>query len=244
MSESTKKRVDHLLRDPTVFLIVTTVLVVIVGIVIAEVQGRVGFISLLTSAAIILVVYWISVKLISIPILQQISEAIGTIQTHINPESIAWLLDTDQLAEYETNADADEIWLLSSDLLEDLVGGPFQSIVKNKTASGTKYIYFVPDTPELRARITVIKSSHKHNDRIKVVLLPDKFFFLVPKLDIVIYNPLTQNAQGTKVRTAFMGIPDPVGKNHYHARMNVDFVDRLVGVLLESNKNAEETTVH
>jgi hypothetical protein len=93
----------------------------------------------------------------------------------------------------------------------------------------------VPNLPEIHARVEMLRTAHKHHGNMRFVYLPDTFFFLVPKLDIVIYNPLSHDSRR---RCAFMGIPDTMGTSHYHAKVSFEFVDRLVGVLLKPYRDA------
>ncbi|MGA3136211.1 MAG: hypothetical protein ABSC88_09485 [Terracidiphilus sp.] len=238
MTNNLKRRIDDWLADPTVFLIVVTCLVVAAGIVLSEIQPRIGYWTLLIVVGIILAVFAIAVLMISLPLRREMQQTLEKISSFINPQSIEWLLNTKQLTTYEEGVNADEIWLLSSDLLDDSEGGPFEGVVSANLAKGTRYVYFVPDVHEVRARVEILKSTHKNNAKLRFVYLPDSFFFLVPKLDIAIYNPLSHDKGG---RNAFIGLPDPVGTSHYHARASIDFVDRLVGVLLNQYKEKTDS---
>jgi hypothetical protein len=233
MKNNLKRRIDNWLADPTVFVIVVTCLTIAAGIVLAEIQPHTGYLILLIVVGVILTVFAIALSMVAIPLRREMQRTLETIRGFINPQSIAWLFDTKQLATYEEGINADEIWLLSSDLLDDSEGGPFEGVVSANLARGMRYVYFVPDLHEVRARVEILKSTHKNNANIRFVYLPDSFFFLVPKLDIVIYNPLSTVSSE---RNAFLGLPDPIGTSHYHARVSIDFVDRLVGVLLEQYK--------
>jgi hypothetical protein len=94
-----------------------------------------------------------------------------------------------------------------------------------------KHVYFFPDTPENRARAATIHRSQQQSALLHFVHLPNNFFLLVPKLDVVIYNP---NGESGMVRSGFMGIPAPAEGNHYHAAISLDLIDKLVGTLLDS----------
>lgn len=139
-----------------------------------------------------------------------------------------WLYTKDQLLIYEEETGAAEIWLISADLLDDVGEGAFREAVRNNLARGMRYRFFVPDTVVLRSRATELMQSHSHPN-VRCVFLRDEFFFLVPKLDIVIYNP--QRA-GVEKRTAFLGIPAAGEEKHYSAKISDDLTDAIIGMLL------------
>lgn len=214
------------ISDPLVVLIVCTITSIATTAILAELQAVFGVKEVLLSSVLLLLVFAAACLTVMVPIRASLERGIDKLSVLVEPKSISWLKDTNQLVEYEKQTDAKEIWLLTSDLLDD-VGGPFQQLVMCKLDDGVKYVYFVPDTSEIRARVEIVKSMHHHHRNLLVKYLPNNFFLLVSKLDIVVYDPL--NAEN---RSAYMGIPDSDEKYHFHAKVSLAFVDNVVGVLL------------
>lgn len=221
------------LKDQAILGLIISGITIAFGFILSEVQSKLGWGLLLLSLLTVLLIFGIIIWLIQKPIQESLIYLVKQLKAQISQKSITWLLDTDELMNYELESEAPEIWLLTSDLLDDAQGGPFQKVVTSNLQKGKRYVYFAPNTPEIRARIEMVFSHHKNNKNLKVVYLPDKFFFLVPKLDIAIYNPLSK---GSIPRSAFLGIPDPSNSDHFHAAVNYDFIDKLVGSLLDSYK--------
>ena len=226
-SDSKAQVVKDWLLDQGILALVIVGLTIGLGILLGEIQPLLGWRILIISLTFILLLFAIVIWLVQKPVRNQLTAGLDQLKLQVATETIDWLLDTEQLAAYELKSPANEIWLLTSDLLDDVGGGPFQTIVNKKVQAGTHYVYYVPNRPEIRARVEMISQSHGRNSLIDFVYLPDSFFFLVPRLDIVIYNPLS-NAE----RSAFMGIPVPGEGGHFHAQVSADFIDKLIGVLL------------
>jgi hypothetical protein len=213
--------------------LIITVLTIAFGLILSEVQVKLGWGLLLLSLFSVLLIFALVIWLVQKPLQQLLIILVRELKSQFEQKAIVWLLDTDQLMNYELNTDAPEIWLLTSDLLDDAQGGPFQDIVAKNLKKGKNYVYFVPNVPEIKTRIEAVFAHHSNHHKLRVVYLPDNFFFLVPKLDIAIYNPLSK---GRSEKSAFMGIPAPGEKGHYHASVTIDFIDKLVGTLLEEYK--------
>jgi len=231
MPNSPSQAFKNPLKDQAILALIIAGLTILLGFVLAELQTKLGWGLLAVSLITVLIIFGMIIWLVQEPLQHILIALARDIRRLLEPKSIGWLLDTDQLASYELESNAPEIWLLTSDLLDDSQGGPFQTVVEKNLQKGKHYIYFVPNTPEIRARLEMVFSHHRNKQFLKAVYLPDSFFFLVPKLDIAIYNPLSK---GKTVRCAFMGIPVPGQQDHYHASVSLDFIDKLVGTLLSS----------
>ncbi|MCX6625710.1 MAG: hypothetical protein NTY38_32535 [Acidobacteria bacterium] len=219
----------ELLADSKVQAFLLAAATLVLGYWMSDLKAKVGW-QLLASVVIVellivLAVLWVVYR----PLKASIDSAFVDIKRYLEPKSISWLLDTEQLVGFEEQSQAKEIWLLTSDLVDDLVGGPFQDLV-GRRLTHTKYVYLVPNTPEIYARVQLLQAHYKNSQNLQFHYLPDSFFFLVPKLDIVIYNPLSA---GKGERCAYMGIPASGDINHYHAAVSTDFIDKLVGVLVQ-----------
>ncbi len=238
MPSQDSQSIKNPLKDQAVLGLIITVLTIAFGFLLGEVQNKLGWGLLILSLFTVLVVFALVIWLIQKPIQQLLITLVRELKRQLEQKAITWLLDTDQLMEYELSSVAPEIWLLTSDLLDDAQGGPFQNVVAKNLKKNKNYVYFVPNMPETRTRIEAIFAHHGNNQLLRVVYLPDNFFFLVPKLDIAIYNPLSK---GGSPKSAFMGIPVPGETNHYHASVSIDFIDKLVGTLLEPYKSQLKT---
>ena len=214
--------------------VVVPLLTILVSFALSEAQSApsIGWRGVACAIVLVLGLYWIVVWWVRRPLRQMLEELKSDLVLKHFQTQQSWLLDTTQLVAYERNVKAKEIWLLTSDLLDDSQGGPFMKVVSRNLQKGVRHVYFFPDTPENKARAEAIRAAQK-SDSLKFVVLPDSFFFLVPKLDIAIYNP---RGEGGLQQSAFMGIPVPGESNHYHAAVSLDFIHKIVGTLLEAYK--------
>lgn len=200
------------------------------GLLLSELQPRVGWRSLLIALAFIELLIGMLIVLLRRPLEAVVRESLEAVESAVSAGRATWLLNLTAVLRHEKDITAPEVWLVSDDLQEDAVGGPFRAVVSANLAAGIKYVYFVPDKAETRTRIHTIKAAHGSHELLSTVFLPDSFFFLVPRLDIVIYNPLCVDGSP---REAFLGIPVPDVSEHFHVKVTDDFIDRLVGTLLE-----------
>lgn len=231
MNDKVDSRVKVWIADNGIMTLLFTSLTVIVGIAIAEIQTIFGWANLVVALALVCLLYWSTIWLFGKPLAKILLELKEELIRQRSPSNFSWLHDTEQLASYERTVKAKEIWLLTSDLLDDSSDGPFHEVVRENLKRKIKHVYFFPDTPENRARSITIHKSQQQNALLKFVHLPNNFFLLVPKLDVVIYNPQGENGM---VRAGFMGIPVPGESNHFHAAVSLDLIDKLVGSLLDS----------
>lgn len=220
--------------DQALGVLIVTCLTIVLGIVLSELQAKMGWAMLLVSLSSIFALFMIVIWLVVRPVLSM-ATGIGdqiqeTLEKYVSPEKVNWLLTTLQLADYERRTKAPEIWLITSDLSEDIIGEPFNAVVSEKLKNGVRYRYFVPNTLEIRARVGQMVRSHGNVESLKVTYLSDEFFFLVPRFDFVIYDPFG----GSRTeRVAYMGIPVPGEVSHYHARVDHELTDVLIGKLMQ-----------
>jgi hypothetical protein len=213
--------------------IVVTFFTIVLGILLNEIQPKLGWsilvISLITIIAIFSIVVWLVVRFVFSVTFDFAQGIQDTLDRYIASEKIGWMLTTPKLCKFEKQSKAPEIWLISSDLSEDCIGGPFQRVVAANLKRGIRYRYFVPDKPEIRSRVKQLVEYNKNPQNLEFTYLSDDFFFLVPKFDFAIYNPLKE--KGTE-RVAYMGIPVSGDPGRYHANIGDELIDVLVGKLL------------
>jgi hypothetical protein len=231
MSNKIDTRVKNWLADNGIMTLLFTGLTVILGIAISEIQALFGWVNLAVALILVCLLYWSTIWIFGKPLAKILLELKEELIQQRAPTNFSWLLDTEQLASYERTVKAKEIWLITSDLLDDSSDGPFHIVVRENLKRKIKHVYFFPDTPENRARATIIHKSQQQSALLKFVYLPNNFFLLVPKLDVVIYNPQGESGM---IRAGFMGIPVPAEGNHYHAAVSIDLIDKLVGTVSES----------
>lgn len=234
--QSDATQIRTLSRD-IIFGMVVAVLTAILGVILSQVQTSVGWKPLLVSLGVVLLVFSVIVATFQRPLIRTVARSLKAIER--STRRYPWLRSLSDIVDFETGVGAAEIWLISGDLAEDSMGGPFEKIVAKNMRAGTKYTYFLPSSPEARARLEGLRRTYGeiHKRQLVVRWLPDSFFFLVPKLDIVIYNPLQV---GAPPRRAFLGIPVPEEPEHYHVEANDDFIERLVGVLLQEVEKQDD----
>lgn len=166
------------------------------------------------------------------------SELMSSVKTYLasceRTNGIDWLSDSGELAAYEKSlsvAECPEIWLITSDLSEDIPGSIYAAAVEENLKKGIVYRYFVPEEHHLIAsRITSIKALHKVGcDCLRFYFmgrdkLPD-LISLVNAIDFILYNPRD------KEKVSYMGIA-PYGMNPNGGRINIRISEELSSVLI------------
>jgi hypothetical protein len=135
-------------------------------------------------------------------------------------------VDEDMLSIIEANAN--NIWVVSTDLRNDITPGKIRDSVEANLTSGKHYTYFVPSPtnpnfPDAASNERSYKAWRvytDHRDQIRFIHLPDDTLFLFR--EVVIYNPLanpnseeattpkgfTYFETATDARDRLMKIPD------------------------------------
>jgi hypothetical protein len=132
----------------------------------------------------------------------------------------------------------EEIWLLTQDLEEDKEGGPYAQVVTDNLKKGIKYKYIVPkDDASIKTKSDDIITNNGNNPNLKFYPIDKNFFFLSPKLDLSIYNPI--QVKGSE-RRAFMGIPLEKTGERYQVPVSDDLITTIVGTI---KQQIEETQV-
>lgn len=93
-------------------------------------------------------------------------------------------------------SDATNIWVISTDLRNDVTPGKIRESVESNLKSGKKYIYFLPSPtnpnfPDAASNEHSFRTSQMyfdHRDQIRIIHLPDNTLFLFR--EVVVYNPL------------------------------------------------------
>jgi hypothetical protein len=114
-------------------------------------------------------------------------------------------VDDDMLSIIESNAS--NIWVITTDLRNDVTKGSIRDSVEANLRSGKHYIYFLPSrtNPDFHDAATNEGAFRKwdvyaaHRDQIRFIHLPPDTLFLFR--EVVIYNPFP-NPNSTEVTTA------------------------------------------
>lgn len=226
-------KTKQLIMSQAILGIIIVALTLALTLLLNEVQPKMGWKLLFMSLAVIVSIYsfllWLFVKYLYEASHITAQKVQGTLDKYIGCDKIGWIITTPQMAEYEQSCAVPEIWLISSDMSEDVSGGPFQDIVGTNIKRGIIYRYFVPNKPEMHARIEQLRKNNAYSVNLKVSFLNDDFFFLVPRLDFAIYNPY--KLDGIE-RIAYMGIPVESDPSRFHARIDNNLIDVLIGKLM------------
>lgn len=238
-------KIGELLTSQAILAIIIVTLTLGLTLILNEVQPKTGWKLLFVSLAFIVLIYsfllWIFAKYLYVASHNIAQRVQATLDKYIGCDKIGWIITTEQMAEHEKSCSVSEIWLVSSDMSEDVSGGPFQDIVVANIKRGIKYRYFVPDKAEMRARIEQLRKNNNNSKNLSVSFLNDDFFFLVPRLDFAIYNPFKERGNE---RIAYMGIPAESDTARLHARIDNNLIDALIGKLMhleDDNINTKKT---
>lgn len=136
----------------------------------------------------------------------------------------------EQLALMEKTYPFEEIWLISPDLLTEINSGIYAGVIKENLKKGTKYKYFVPETEINKVRVQIFRNSCGNSKNLEIYYLSDDFFFLVPRVDFAIYDPMKSITDGKK---GYIGLPIQGTAESFAVLMNNDFVDAVIGKLAE-----------
>jgi len=239
-----KKKENHaiheLIKNSTIITLIITLLTILFGFILKEFQKKIEWHYLLSAIVIIIVIFIILLFLIfkSIyPNLKKIAEQTIDKLDEIVTDKVDWILTTPQLIKFESVIKNSEVWLITSDLYEDCIGGPFQECVSNNLKKGVRYHYFVPDTMGVRSKSKQINAVNKNNKDLHFSFLEDDFFFLVSKFDFGIINPFKK---GKIERLGFMGLPVPDEKGRYQVKISDELIDIIIGKLLPIYQKYDE----
>lgn len=162
---------------------------------------------------------------------KQIDLEIKAIQNRIaNDKILNGVCKEEQLALMERTCSFEEIWLISPDLLTEINSGVYAGVVKDNLKKGTKYKYFIPYTEINKTRVEIFRKNCGNSSNLDIYFLSDDFFFLVPKVDFAIYEPMKSITDGKK---GYMGLPIVGANDSFAILMNNDFVDAVIGKLAE-----------
>lgn len=148
------------------------------------------------------------------------------IDQSFSKESLNWLYSIQKIADLESNINVPLIWVLTSDLSHDIIGGYFQKIVENNLKRGVKYRYFLPDNPENQGRVKSLRIYYNDNPDVSFTFLKVDFFIISNNFQVIIYNPFKQN---DGQRDGFITIPSEIGDKPYYAKVTESFIDTAVG---------------
>lgn len=236
--------IKKLLLKEGVTVIAMSALTVALSVILSEIQTKVGwlvlFLALGTVLACFAIATWLVTRQVTGAVLGIGDDLCRAVERSSGAKEISWLVTTDELVEVERSKAVAEIWLISSDLAEDSIGGPFQKVVSAKLKAGVRYRYFVPDRPEMQARMAQLQASNRATERLTVTYLSKEFFFLVPEFDLAIYDPFNK----TGSREAYLGIPAAGAAKHYHARIGPELVDVMIGKLMPLVAGEPSASVH
>lgn len=148
------------------------------------------------------------------------------------------IISDNELSEFERTFSGQEIWVLTYDLDLETDGGLYSDIISNNVLNrGIKYKYFVRKSRTALMRINQLKRKYQHSNNVEYYLLSDDFFFLVPKLDFVIYDPYKSSATG---RRAYLGINLPDKDVLYETKVDDLLTDAIASKLLEVISTLDE----
>ena len=226
------------------FPIITTILALMISNL--EKQTSKLVVNLLLCSIIFLLPFFLLVGgllfvQIASPIIEdKIAEEINDIQEQsTNKRIIDGIYKGNPLALMDRTTIYDEIWLISPDLLTEISNEIYTNIVSDNLKKGTKYKYFVPNTPTNKARVKIFTNKcNNNNNNLEVYYLDDDFFFIVPHVDFAIYEPMKSVSEGKK---GYIGLPLEGTNDSFSALMNNDFVDAVIGKLTEKIKSTDKS---
>jgi len=221
--------------------IVSAFLTILLAIVLAEVQIKLGWLPLVTATLVCVSIFYLAmyfcaknIHSTSVALLEDLK---NFIDRHTAKTCVTWIITSKKMAEFEAAAKPHEVWLVTSDLSEDIPGAIFFDIVHTNLKRGIHYRYFIPQSLQTEAQARQLVENHKGVGKLDVVYLSDEFFFLSQGLDITIYDPFNKSGK----RCGFLGLPVH-SEERVHAALRTEFVDLVIGRL--HKQLAEEHTIN
>lgn len=234
MRSKAKEKLKSVIWIPVFVAILTIAL----GIILSVTQNKIGWIPLLIALFICLLIFLLSFKIMMswvCPISVGLFEALQSqIDRYVEKGAVTWMITNEQMAEVESAPGIEEVWLVTCDLAEDIPGTIFFDTVHKNLISGVRYRYFIPKSLEAEARANQLIENHGGYGDIAIISLSDDFFFLVPRLDFAIYDPMNRSGY----RCGYMGLPLD-GNERFHCKMEPQFVDLMIGKLQSLPKNKD-----
>lgn len=250
----------------TKLLIFLTALALLVAVVTGQVQSVVGWKALILSIALVGGIFYIiahiMINIVGSSLDEKISNKLNESKDNLD-KSIAdnqcnadnfintlikiynigtipeWILTNDELLKFETEYAESEVWIVTSDLLEDGIDGPFFNAVKTNLEKGVIYRYFLPKNDVVRLETDRMKNEigDELKDKIVPYFLKDDFFFLFSKFDFGIINPHACCGK----RYGFMGINTPDGNNNrFQIRIPDNLMNEFVAKLEDKKRNYKQ----
>lgn len=97
---------------------------------------------------------------------------------------------------------AKEVWVATGDFFWDYDNEEWKQHIKANIEKGKRYIYFFPDTQNLRAKARDLQREFSGRN-VRFVPVPEENFSLLQH-ETVIYDPLSENPQGVMVDLQYM----------------------------------------
>ncbi len=130
------KKTKTVLQSSIWMPVVVTILTLVLGIAMSIAQAAVGWVPLLAALAISLGIFLLSFHAVLTKVfpmsIDLVDDLRKEIQRHISPDTITWFMSSQQMAKYERDTSVTKIWLVSSDLAEDILDEIFFDIVHIK----------------------------------------------------------------------------------------------------------------
>jgi len=212
----------------------STILALTIGFVIDFISNKIGDINLITAGVIVFLVALFSallgVSAYSSYMDKQLEDKIDILKTFIDSHGLGNIINEKTLTIWEKSAQS--IWVVTLDLSNDIgiesnkkIEKEIVKTVSENLSKGKKYIYFVPDTPEIRGGIIQYKKTHNKfykNGQVKFCIIPKNQFHFIN--EIVLYD-VKENAPTRAVQWF------PNKKLNYYLEIDEYYQTNLIGVL-------------
>ena len=128
--------------------VVSAALTLILGIILSVVRVEIGWVPLIAATAICLGIFWLAMHAISLSIYPTSIALLNDLKSHIDQytakDSVNWIISSKRMAQLEESDAQNEVWLVTSDLSEDIPGALFFNVVHKNLKKGVRYVYFIP----------------------------------------------------------------------------------------------------
>jgi len=212
----------------------STILALIIGFVIDFISNKIGDINLITAGVIVFLIAFFSALLgisaYSSYIDKQLEDKVEILKDFIKAYGLGNIINEKTLAIWESAANS--IWVVTLDLSNDIgldnsknIDKEIVKIVSANLSKGKKYIYFVPNTKEIRGALLQYKKIHSKfykKGQVKFCIIPESQFHFVN--EIVLYD-VKENTPTRAVQWF------PNKKLNYYLEIDEYYQTHLIGIL-------------
>jgi len=229
-------KIKTLFKNP-VFITIANILVLIIAYSINYIENQINGINLIYGAICVTLIVILSIIIYSLYTNQELEDKIAILRGFLENNGVGDIINEQTLASWESLAQY--IWVVSLDLSNDIGSDNLKktdkiimNTVKINLSKGKQYIYFVPNTQEIRGAIIQYKNMYSKfykKDQVKFCIIPEKEFCFIN--ETVIYDPNINTTKNNELSETKAVQWFPHKEFNYYLVIDKSHQSRLIGIL-------------